>query len=81
MFWIYISDKGQFLPSTLREKAGDCTSALEKQHAYRHSANRAGYRMVRVGLSMIPEREPATNPDYYVACCGTKLIADQREPG
>ena len=49
-FWIYLSDKGQFLPSTMREKAGDCDSALHSLHSYRHSAHRDKYRKVKVDL-------------------------------
>jgi hypothetical protein len=55
LFWAYLSDKGQLLPATIREKAGDADSALYGRCPSQRPAQMAKYKRVRVRVMIEKE--------------------------
>lgn len=54
LLWAFISDRGQLMPATIREKAGDAEGELRRRHGYRHSPTKEAYRLVRIRVTIEP---------------------------
>lgn len=57
LLWGYVSNRGELLPTTIREKAGDAESALKKSY---HHYKAQDCRLVRLRIEIISGAERPT---------------------
>ena len=57
MYWAALSDKGNILPSTIREKAGDSVAVMRKLFLYQHSFHKDKFKLVKVEVRIADHQD------------------------